>query len=260
MTRVAPRVYAYNNMAGMVYLVGIGTGNSLDLTPRAEKAIASAEVVIGHGFSLHFARHLLKGKEITGQDMSPLERSAIAVSYCLKGMKAVIISTGDPGIYAIASTFFGYLKEHNISVPVEIVPGITTSSSAAARLGSPLGNDFAVISLADQAGSWPSTLERLKKAAALGFVMVLYNPLGKLGKERVLEASGVLESLLASQTTVGIVTGAGGEGESVQITSLGMLAQAELSRDSLIIIGNSSTYIYDTWMITPRAYQPGLGY
>jgi precorrin-3B methylase len=90
--------------------------------------------------------------------------------------------------------------------------------------------------------------------------MVLYNPLGKLGKERVLEASGVLESLLASQTPVGIVTGAGGEGESVQITSLGMLAQAELSRDSLIIIGNSSTYIYDTWMITPRAYQPGLGY
>ncbi|MDD5605079.1 MAG: precorrin-3B C(17)-methyltransferase [Dehalococcoidales bacterium] len=247
-------------MAGKVYLVGIGTGNPIDLTPRAEKALVAVKVVIGNGLGLEYTRRLLPGKEVLGQKMSPLERSQAAVEYCQKGYSVAIISTGDPGIYAIASTFLNYLKDRGILIPVEIIPGVTTSSNAAASLGAPIGNDFAVMSLSDQAGHWPASIKRIVQAAALDFVLVLYNPVGKLGNERILEACKALEPLKDPQTPVGIVSSAGGDDESVQIISLKMLPLTKLSIDSLIIIGNSATFVYDTWMITPRAYQPGLGY
>lgn len=247
-------------MIGKVYLIGIGTGCPDEVTPRAKNAITLAGVVIGHGFSLDMIRPLLDGKKVIGQGMNPLERSSAAVEHCLKGETVAIISSGDPGIYAIASTFFGFLKQAEITVPVEVIPGLTTSTSAAARLGSPLGNDFAVISLADQAGCWSSTLERLKQAAACDFVLVLYNPLGKLGRERFLAACRTLEELRYPYTVVGVVSGAGSEYESAEITTLELLCKASITGDSLVIIGNSATFIYDNWMVTPRAYQPGLGY
>lgn len=260
LTGILKRVYANSHMNGKVYLVGIGTGNSGDLTPRARQAIARSEVVIGHGFSLEFIRDLTSGKEVTGDKMSPLERSSAAVEYCLKGLSVTIISTGDPGIYAIATTFLCYLKENNIAIPVEIIPGVTTSSSAAASLGSPIGNDFAVISLSDQARDWPVVLKRLEQAAAADFVLVLYNPLGKLGHGRVLEACKALEAFKSPQTPVGIVSSAGGEKQAARIINLAELCETRLTEDSLIIVGNSSTFVYNGWMITPRAYQPGIGY
>lgn len=247
-------------MKGKIYLVGIGTGCQDDLTPRARNAITVAKVVIGHSFSLDQILPLLDGKEVTGQDMNPLERSSTAVEKSLAGETVAIISTGDPGIYAIASTFFSYLKERGVTVPVEVIPGISTSSSAAARLGSPLGNDFAVISLADQSGCWLSTLERLKQAAASDFVLVLYNPLGKLGRERVSAACQALQPLKDPQTVVGLVRGAGSDHESAEFTTLKLLSRIKITGDSLIIIGNSTTFIYENWMVAPRAYQPGLGY
>jgi len=247
-------------MIGKVYLVGIGTGCPDEMTPRATNAITRARVVIGHGYSLDMIHPLLEGKEVIGQGMNPLERSTTAVEYCLKGETVAIISSGDPGIYAIASTFFSFLKQGEITIPVEVIPGLTTSTSAAARLGSPLGNDFAVISLADQAGCWSSTQERLKQAATSDFVLVLYNPLGKLGRERFLAACQALEELRDPCTAVGVVSGAGSDHESAEITTLGLLCKAAITGDSLIIIGNSTTFVFDNWMITPRAYQPGLGY
>ena len=260
LTVILKRDYAYYIMSGKVYLIGIGSGNPADLTPRAERAIVESQIVIGHDFSLELIRRLLKEKQAIGQEMSPLERSSVAVEYCLKGLSVAIISTGDPGIYAIAATFLNYLKEKEIIIPVEVIPGITTSSNAAAILGAPIGNDFAVISLSDQSGIWPSALERLEQAAAADFVLVLYNPLGKLGNKRVLDVCGALGSIRNPKTPVGVVSCAGGKDESVQIINLEDLPRTRLSADSLIIIGSSSTRRYADWMITPRAYQPGIGY
>ncbi len=247
-------------MESKVYLIGIGTGNPLDLTPRAVEAISDAQVVIGHYFSIGLIENRLTGKQVISGSMSPLERSASAVDYAIKGFKVAVIAIGDPGIYAIASTFLSYLKENDLNIPLEIVPGITTASSAAARLGSPLGHDFAVVSLADQAGRWQDTLRRVKAVSRADFVLVIYNPLGKLGNSRLVEICNVLLSSRPPDTPVGLVGNAGQKDEDLRITILEKLPREKIAKDTLIITGNSKTYIYKGWMVTPRPYQPGLGY
>lgn len=260
LTPAVQAYYAKTNMTGKVYLVGIGTGSAGDLTPRARDAITEAGVVIGHEASLKAIAGLTGSKRMPGGLSSPLERSRAAVDCARRGETAAIISAGDPGVYAIAATFFNYLKENSITVKVEIIPGITTATSAAALLGSPLGNDFAVISLADQAGRWPATRCRIEQAASADFVIVLYNPLGKLGPRRLEELADILGVFRQPATPVGLVRHAGGEKEAVRVACLSELSVSGIDNDTLVIIGNSSTYVYDGWMVTPRAYQPGLGY
>lgn len=260
MTSVVRAYYAKTEMKGKVYLVGISTGNPVDLTPRARGAILEAGVVIGHEASLKSIAGITAGKRVFGGRSNPLQRSAAAVDFAGKGETVAIISTGDPGTYAIAATFFNYLKENSIKTRVEIIAGITTAASAAALLGSPLGNDFAVISLADQAGRWQETRSRIEKAASADFVIVLYNPLGKIGPGRLKELAGILSVFRQPATPVGLVSNAGGENEAARAVCLGDLSLAVVDNDTLVIIGNSQTYIYDGWMVTPRAYQPGLGY
>ncbi|MBN1369243.1 MAG: precorrin-3B C(17)-methyltransferase [Dehalococcoidaceae bacterium] len=247
-------------MKGKVYLVGIGTGNPADLTPRAKDTLLAAGIIIGHEASLKSVAGLLGGKRVVGGTLSPVERSSIAVDFAEEGETVAIISSGDPGVYAIAATFFNYLKENNIAISVEIVAGITTASSAAALLGSPLGNDFAVISLADQASRWQATRCRIEQAVSGDFVIVLYNPLGKIGPGRLEELLGILNLFRQPATPVGLVRGAGCEKEYVKVVRLCELKPSDIDNDTLVIVGNSETYVYDGWMVTPRAYQPGLGY
>jgi len=260
LTSAVRAYYAKTHMKGKVYLVGIGTGNPVDLTPRAREAILGAGVIIGHEASLASVAGLLEGKQVLGTISSPIQRSSAAIGFARDGETVAIVSTGDPGIYAIAATFFSYLKENHITARVEIVAGITTATSAAALLGSPLGNDFAVISLADQAGSWQATRCRIERAASAGFVIVLYNPLGKIGTSRLEELAGILSVFRQSATPVGLVRNAGSGKETVKIVCLSGLSSSDIDNDTLVIIGNSETYLYDGWMVTPRAYQPGLGY
>ena len=184
--------YAIGIMNGKVYLVGIGSGNRDDMTYGAAAALKKAEVIIGQKSCIDLLWKSVVGKEVIAADMSPVERSKTAVDIALTGRDAAIVSTGDSGIYAIASTFFGYLKDKNIALDVDVVPGLTLAGIAAARLGSPLGHDFAVISLADQATGWESIKKRLKAAAEADFVTVLYNPVGKLGYQRLKEAVSIL--------------------------------------------------------------------
>jgi precorrin-3B C17-methyltransferase len=172
-------------MKGKVYLIGIGSGNAQDITPRAVKIIKEAQVIIGHRNSLDSLKGLNPGGQMIDCPMSPLERSAAAVEAARGGSTVAIVSSGDPGIYAIGSTFFNYLQQQGLDLDVEVVPGITAASDAASLLGAPLGNDFAVVSLADQAGDWQTALQRIVAAAQADFVLVIYNPLGKIGLTRL---------------------------------------------------------------------------
>ena len=248
------------SMEGRVYLIGTGSGGLGDLTPRARAAISRADVLIASNFSQAFVESCVSGQRLETGFKTPVERAEAAVRYALEGLQAAIISPGDPGVYAIASTFFSYLKENNLTISIEIVPGITTASYASALLGSPLGHDFAVISLADQAGSWSLTHQKLVAAARAGYVLVLYNPVGKIGSSRIGQVVRELSMMLGPETPAGIVSNAGTDCEQAVVTRLESLHKATIHPDTLIIIGNSTTYVYDGWMVTPRSYQPGLGY
>jgi len=247
-------------MSGKVYLVGIGPGSLDNMTPKAVGTLRKVEVVIGHRACLELVRKFITGKEIISGEMTPIKRAEIAVEKALKGRDVAVVSTGDPGIYAIASTFFQYLKKEGVRVPVEVIPGVTVASAAAALLGSPLGHDFAVISLADLATPWKAIRRRLESAAEADFVVVLYNPKGKLGYQRLKEAIMTLLNYREATTPVGIVTNATGEGEKVQITTLGEVSGCDIDTQSILIVGNSETFVFDAKIITPRGYKEGVGY
>lgn len=247
-------------VSGKVYLVGIGPGSPENMTPRAVCALNDASVIIGQKACLDLITGFIKGKNIIAEDMTPVERAKIAVEQTLIGKDIAIVTIGDPGIYAIASTFFSYLVEKEIRIPVEVIPGVAAANVAAALLGSPLGGDFAVISLADMAIPWTNIKKRLESAASGGFVIVLYNPKGKAGIQRFKEAIAILMRYHKVSTPVGIVTDASGETETVQITTLGEVLHCNISTQTILIIGNTETLVFDGRMITPRAYREGVGY
>jgi precorrin-3B C17-methyltransferase len=249
-------------MTGKVYLVGIGPGGRGDMTLRAVETLEGVPTVIGHKYCLGLLGDIVAGKEIIADEMTPIERSRIAAERALAGEDVAIVTVGDPGIYAIASTFLGYLLAQDIKLEVEVIPGVAVANAAAALLGSPLGNDFAAVSLADQANRWDDTLRRLEAAAEADFVVVVYNPQGKLQDDaRLREALAVLMKHRAKSTPVGIVTNASLAEQKIQITTLGRTPDCCIdAHKSILIVGNSRTVVYDNKMFTRRDYIEGVGY
>ena len=247
-------------MTGTVFLVGLGFGGIAYLTPEAHAVLKRVEVIVGHESSLRCLKRIIKGKEIMVPNHNPLERSRLAVSCAREGRDVAIASAGHPGIYAIASTFYGYLRENDLDIPVVVIPGLTMGDYAAARLGSPLGADHAVISLADRAGAWRNTKAALTAALAADFVIVVYNPRGKLGSHRLKRVLTLVLLARSGETPVGLVTNAGSRLEKVGVTSVATLDAGDVKVNSLLVIGNRSSFIYQGKMITPRTYLPGLGY
>lgn len=247
-------------MNGRIYLVGTGPGSRENITPRAAKVLKNVQVIIGHKTCLDLLWKLVIGKEVVAGEMTPVERAAMAVEKTRQGRDVAVVSSGDIGIYAFASTFFSYLRNNGLKVEVEVIPGVTVASTAAALLGSPLGRDFATISLADQATRWSDIKRRLISAAESDFVVVLYNPKGKVGSKRVAEAIKVLLNHRQVATPVGIVTSATTRQEKVVITTLGEVSVGEIETDTIVIVGSSETYIYNDRMVTPRDYVEGVGY
>ena len=247
-------------MDGKIYLVGVGPGSQDNIIPRATKVLKNVKVVIGHKDCLDILWKYVIGKEVIVAKMTPVERAAMAVEKARQGRDVAVVSSGDIGIYAFASTFFSYIRDKGLKLKAEIIPGVTVASAAAALLGSPLGRDFATISLADQATEWSNIKKRLVSAAESDFVIILYNPIGKVGGKRMAEAIRILLKHRQAATPVGIVTSATTGQEKVTITTLGEVPVKEIEIDSIIIVGDSETYIYNGRMVTPRGYVDGLGY
>jgi precorrin-3B C17-methyltransferase len=247
-------------MNGRIYLVGVGPGSRENITPRAAKVLKHVQVIIGQKVCLDLLWKLVIGKEVIADEMTPIERSAVAVEKAWQGRDVAVVSSGDIGIYAFASTFFSYLRDKGLTLKVEVIPGVTVASAAAALLGSPLGRDFATISLTDQATEWNDIKKRIISATESDFVVVLYNPRGKVGSKRVIEAIKILLSNRQIATPVGIVTSATTRQEKVLITTLGEVLVSEIETDTIVIVGSSQTYIYNGRMVTPRDYIKGVGY
>lgn len=247
-------------MSKTVYLVGIGPGQAELITPEALAIIREVSVVIGQPECLALIGAVTNGKEVIAARHSPLERSRLAVEKAREGRAVAIISGGDPGVYAIAATFLNYLKENNLTLEVKIIPGLGLAGYAAARLGAPLGNDYATITLTDQGTPWPVIKQRLEAASSGGFVIVIYNPLGKLGPARLQEALQIISAHRPAQTPVGMLSEAASPTEKTLITTLGEVKTTELAVDTIIIVGNSQSYVREGKMITPRLYRKGIGY
>ncbi len=244
-----------------ISLVGIGPGSKEHMTSKAVDAIRNADVVVGYETYLRLVKDFLAGKEVISSGMTrELERAKAAVEKAQQGKKVALISGGDPGIYAMASVVFEFLKEENADLDIEVIPGITAASAAAALLGSPLGHDFAVISLSDLLTPWEVIEKRLSSAAQSDFVVVLYNPKSKGREWQIEKAVEILKKYRKASTPVGIVRSAMREGENVVVTTLNKMLDYKMDMLTTVIVGSSETFVFEGRMITPRGYKSKYGW
>ena len=231
-----------------ITVVGLGPGSLMDMTPRARLAIEAAEVVAGYNTYIRLIEELLAdgSKEVIGTAMmQEIDRCRLAVETAAKGRETVVVSSGDAGVYGMA----GLVLELILKLPEGerpqwggVVAGVSAVNAAASLLGAPLMHDFAVISLSNLLTPWETIRKRIEMAAEGDFVTALYNPKSKL-KHR------------SPDTPVGIVTAASRDQQSKVISTLQDFTKEEINMFSLVIIGNSQTYVQEGWMVTPRGYE-----
>ena len=228
------------------------------MTPKALRAIESAEVVAGYNTYIRLIEKILGGKKIIGRAMmQEIERSHLAIEEASKGRNVAVISSGDAGVYGMA----GLVLEMILDLPeenrpqFEIIAGVSAVNAAAAILGAPLMHDFAIISLSDLMTSWELIKNRVRSAAQSDFVIALYNPKSKRRVNQLAEVQKILLQFREKNTPVGIVTNAGRDGESKIISTLENFIQEDVNMFSLVIIGNSQTFVKEGFMLTPRGYK-----
>jgi cobalt-precorrin 5A hydrolase/precorrin-3B C17-methyltransferase len=239
---------------GRLSLVGLGPGDDALIPPLARNALAASELVVGLEQYVDRVRHLLRlGTRISTPPLgSEVERAKEALDEARAGGSVALVSSGDAGVYAMASPT---LKLAGEDLEVVVVPGITAAQAAAALLGSPLGHDHCSISLSDLLTPWQIIQDRVRAAAEADFVVTLYNPRSKgrdwqLGKTRE-----ILLQHRPPDTPVGIVKDAYREGQQITLTDLGSLRPESVDMLTVVIVGSSRTEIRAGRMVTPRGYE-----
>lgn len=241
---------------GKISVVGIGPGSLAEMTPKARRAIETAEVVVGYNTYLKLVAELIGGKKVIGTGMMhEVERCRLAVEEAADGRSVAVISSGDAGVYGMAGLVIELILDASAEIEFEVVAGVSAVNAAAAILGAPLMHDFAVISLSDLLTPWETIAKRVRCAAEGDFVVALYNPKSHRRVENIVEVQKILLEYRAKDTPVGIVTNAGRLNESKVISTLEKFTAEEIGMFSLVIIGNSQTYVRAGFMLTPRGYE-----
>jgi precorrin-3B C17-methyltransferase len=213
-------------------------------------------VVVGYSRYLHLIADLTDGKELISSGMTQeIDRCRTALERAAAGQTVALVSSGDPGIYGMAGLAIEMAAAEGFDVPIEIVPGVTAASAAAAALGAPLMLDFAAISLSDLLVPWETIRNRLQAVAQADLVVALYNPRSESRSRQLVEAVDVFRAFRPATTPVGIVTAAGQDEQSLVVTDLDHVLEQEIGMRSIVIIGNSGTRVIDGWLVTARGYQ-----
>ncbi len=241
---------------GKISVIGLGPGNIAEMTPKARRAIENAEVIAGYNTYIKLVAEIVAGKKIIGTGMmQEVERCQLAIAEAVAGRSVAVISSGDAGVYGMAGLVIDMILELPVKIEFEVVAGVSAVNAAAAILGAPLMHDFAVISLSDLLTPWELIKKRVNCAAEGDFVIALYNPKSHKRVENIIEVQKILLEHRAKDTPVGIVTNAGRVGERKVISTLEKFTAEEINMFSLVLIGNSQTYVKAGFMITPRGYE-----
>jgi precorrin-3B C17-methyltransferase len=227
------------------------------MTFRAREAINHSEVVIGYQTYIKLIEPFLGEKEVIATGMgTEVERVKMAISLAKKGRIVSLVSSGDTGIYGMAGLVGEIIREKSgDEFDIEVIPGVPLLAASAALLGAPISGDFVSISLSDYLVPWAEITLRLKLAAQGNFVIVLYNPRSQRRQHQVARAREIIRQYRPPSTPVGIATNAYRQKQGVVITDLEHMLDYEIGMNTTIIIGNSTTFTLNNWMVTPRGYQ-----
>jgi cobalt-precorrin 5A hydrolase/precorrin-3B C17-methyltransferase len=252
---------------GRLTILGTGPGDAAYRLPAADAALADATDIVGYGLYTDLlgaaAARLVRHDFALGEEEA---RCRHALDLAAEDRRVVLVSSGDPGIYAMAALVFELLDGADAApwarVAVDVVPGLSAMQLAAARAGAPLGHDFCTISLSDLLTPWTIIEARIDAAAAADFVIAFYNPVSRRRQGQLVRARDILLAHRPPQTPVIVARNLARDGESIEILTLGELDPARLDMLSLVIVGSSESralrragrdHVY-----TPRGYAPGV--
>jgi len=249
---------------GSLAVVGIGPGERASRTAEAQDAIAAATDLVGYGLYLDLLGPLAQGQQRHDHALGEEEaRVRLALDLAAEGRDVALVSSGDPGIYAMAALVFELLEREPRAdwarIALRVVPGVSAMQAAAARIGAPLGHDFCAISLSDLLTPWSVIEERISAAAAGDFVVAFYNPVSRRRRHQLAGALEILSQHRPARTPVVIARNLGREGETVTVTTLDRIDPQEVDMLSLVLVGSSATRAVSCGsgglkVYTPRGY------
>jgi len=241
---------------GKIIVAGIGPGSPQDITPAVLKAVGEADVIVGYKYYFQFIMSYLKeGCECIDTGMKKeRERALQAFELAEQGKTVVVISSGDAGIYGMTPLIYEMRRERGVDIAVESLPGISAFQKAASLLGAPIGHDMCIISLSDLMTPWEVIERRIKAAAAGDFVTAVYNPKSHGRYWQLYRLQEIFLQTRSADTPVGYVRQAGRPEQDVKMSTLAFFDPEDVDMFTVILIGNSQSYVFDGKMITPRGY------
>ncbi|MBN3829729.1 precorrin-3B C(17)-methyltransferase [Burkholderia sp. Ac-20384] len=250
---------------GRLTVLGLGPGGAAWLTPAARAALAEATDILGYTTYVNMAGPFRGDQRVHGTDnREEMQRARHAFELAAEGRRVAVVSSGDPGVFAMAAAVLEALDEardpHWAAVDLRVEPGISASLATAAQAGAPLGHDFCAISLSDNLKPWDVIETRLRHAAQADLVMAFYNPISRARPWQLDRALDVVRAHRTAETVVVLGRDIGRPGATLTTTTLGALRSDQVDMRTMVIVGSSTTRRFAIghareWVYTPRWYR-----
>jgi precorrin-3B C17-methyltransferase len=241
--------------SGWVTVAGLGPGNDALITPEVTAALAKATDIVG------YAPYVARIAPRPGLTLHPsdnrveLDRATHALELALSGSQVVVVSSGDPGVFAMASAIFEAMElaPHLAATDVRILPGITAMLAAAARIGAPLGHDFCTINLSDNLKPWALIEKRLRLATQADFAMAFYNPRSASRPHQFARTLDILRDECGPERLIVFARAVTTPEEHINVTTLGAATPEMADMRTVVLVGNSATRQVGRFIYTPRS-------
>ncbi|MHC8316387.1 precorrin-3B C(17)-methyltransferase [Pseudomonas sp. LB3P31] len=249
---------------GRLAVIGLGPGAADLMVPAVKKELARANDVLGYETYVRMAGPFRTDQVLHCTDnREEMQRARHAFELAAQGRSVVVVSSGDPGVFAMAAAVLEALHEsrdpawHNVDL--EILPGVSASLATAAQAGAPLGHDFCVLSLSDNLKPWEIIEKRLALAAQADLAMAFYNPISRSRPWQLGRALEIVALHRDPETPVVLGRDVGRPGQTLRVTTLGQLSPEQVDMRTMVLIGSSTTRVFPradgpSWVYTPRSY------
>jgi precorrin-2 C20-methyltransferase / precorrin-3B C17-methyltransferase len=249
--------------AGRVDVVGLGPGGRDWLTPQAAAVLAAADDIVGYAPYVDRVPANPRQRRHGSDNRVESQRAEFALDLALRGRRVAVVSSGDPGVFAMASVVLeaAAADVRFAAVPVAVVPGITAAQAVASLAGAPLGHDYVMLSLSDRLKPWDVIARRLTAAAEGDFAIAIYNPASQSRRQQLADARELLLTHRDADTPVVVGRAVGTDEQQVTVTTLGEFDPAQVDMRCLVIVGSSQSRVVrdgsgTARVVTPRRY-PG---
>jgi precorrin-2 C20-methyltransferase/precorrin-3B C17-methyltransferase len=249
--------------AGRVDVVGLGPGGRDWLTPQAAAVLAAADDIVGYAPYVDRVPPNPRQRRHGSDNRVEAQRAEFALDLALRGRRVAVVSSGDPGVFAMASVVLevAAADARFAAVPVAVVPGVTAAQAVASLAGAPLGHDYVMLSLSDRLKPWDVIARRLTAAAEGDFAIAIYNPASRSRRQQLADARSLLLTYRNADTPVVVGRAVGTDEQRVTVTTLGEFDPAQVDMRCLVIVGSSQSRVVRDGsgaarVITPRRY-PG---